>query len=211
MLPWLWQLADEDVVNLAVPRQLAAATVAALRSVPPNEASAEGNNLQLLISALEWTWGSLLKQQQQAEEQKKVPPQQPPSGGGGPSGKPPLKVPSSAARGAGASPSRIPQSPRRSFSDQSPFQQGGTPPPQKVQPQTQQQQRLRPPSPSPGPRARSQSPLAPRALSPTPGSAGSHRPPRQRASMGEGLNEMQAQLDAMQAELYNSPRVRGGS
>lgn len=170
VLPWLWQLADEDVVKLQVPSSLAKAMVAALRSVPENEAAAAGGNLRILISTLEWTWGL------DASSANSVPPQ------GGPSSVP-VDVPPTV-------PGSMPQK-----------SQMPAPKPIKVPPSAPQPRQGLPP------------------MSPAVTHAHAHRRPElamesprsvhRRRSSTEGMQAMQAQLDAMQAELLSSPRPRG--
>lgn len=148
VLPWLWQLADEDIVRLPVPSGLAASVVVALKEVPEDCAALVGGNLPLLVSTLEWLWS--------------------------------LSAPS---------PSPPPASTRPHHRSATHAHAPATPP-----------SGLPPVSPL-SVHAAQQRAAAPDASTPR----GSHR----RRASKDGIHAMQAQLNAMQAELVNSPRVRG--
>eukprot|EP00873_Tetraselmis_striata_P028428 jgi/Tetstr1/448692/TSEL_035932.t1 len=148
VLPWLWQLADEDIVRLPVPSGLAASVVVALKEVPEDCAALVGGNLPLLVSTLEWLWS--------------------------------LSAPS---------PSPPPASTRPHHRSAIHAHAPATPP-----------SGLPPVSPL-SVHAAQQRAAAPDASTPR----GSHR----RRASKDGIHAMQAQLNAMQAELVNSPRVRG--
>eukprot|EP00192_Tetraselmis_astigmatica_P009746 CAMPEP_0117694854 /NCGR_PEP_ID=MMETSP0804-20121206/27734_1 /TAXON_ID=1074897 /ORGANISM="Tetraselmis astigmatica, Strain CCMP880" /LENGTH=892 /DNA_ID=CAMNT_0005508699 /DNA_START=82 /DNA_END=2761 /DNA_ORIENTATION=+ len=208
VLPWLWQLADEDVVQLFVPSSIASSVLAALRGLADDPAAANGN-LPMLIATLEWTWGLLAAEG--AEEQSGGPaPSSPPrsstAGGASHASTPPPAKAQTVAAAAPSSPAVQQYTPSR-------FQQAGQQIPGRVVAVAAAASGLPPMSPAPAGRTPATQPR-PRPAGPPPraaflsAAAESPRSAHRRRPSLDGIDAMQAQLNAMQAELINIPSPR---
>uniref|UniRef100_A0A061SFE2 TORTIFOLIA1/SINE1-2 N-terminal domain-containing protein n=2 Tax=Tetraselmis sp. GSL018 TaxID=582737 RepID=A0A061SFE2_9CHLO len=184
-IPWLWQLADEEVAQMPVPSDIAAGLVASLHTILGSGGpQTAGCNLGILVSTLEWTLGMSAAD--------------PRAGSGG--------VWDATNHGAREKHLQI-----AAVDDHSPFLAEGPGAASKSSERAGRCQSGLPPiSPasggiSPVPLQRTRSQGANVAASPhDPSPQPSHR----RRQSVEGIDAMKAELSALQAELVNSPNYR---